>query len=64
VQDQEQRRQLFKQGRLWLLSLVCALAGATTVALRNSLADGVLVFLSCVAVLGTILWIYERRRRP
>jgi Flp pilus assembly protein TadB len=60
---QDNRAQLAKQGRLWLLSLVCALAGAFTVGATNSLASGVTVFLLCVTVLGGMLLWYERRRR-
>ena len=63
VQDPETRRQLAKQGRLWLMSLVCATAGALTIQQTASLAVGVAVFLGCVAVLGALLWIYEKRRR-
>ena len=61
--DPELRRKLFQQGRLWLLSLVCATAGAATVWATNSLPWGVLAFLICLAVLGPLLWLYERRRR-
>jgi hypothetical protein len=59
----ETRRQLAKQGRLWLLSLVCAAAGAVTIQRTASLAIGVAVFLGCVVVLGPLLWIYEKKRR-
>lgn len=64
--DQDVRRQLARQGRLWLLSLVCATAGAATVWQTDSLAYGILAFLATVAVLGPILWAYERsrERRP
>jgi 4-amino-4-deoxy-L-arabinose transferase-like glycosyltransferase len=60
--DLETRRKLAKQARLWLLSLICATAGAVTVWARDSLAAGILVFLICLAVLGPALWIYEKRR--
>jgi hypothetical protein len=63
VEDPNTRRQLAKQGRLWLLSLVCATAGAVTIQQTASLAMGVAVFLGCVAVLGPLLWIYEKKRR-
>ena len=63
VADPETRRQLAKQGRLWLMSLVCATAGAVTIQRTASLAIGVAVFLGCVVVLGPLLWIYEKRRR-
>jgi hypothetical protein len=63
VEDPNTRGQLAKQGRLWLLSLVCATAGAVTIQQTASLAMGVAVFLGCVAVLGPLLWIYEKKRR-
>jgi hypothetical protein len=63
VEGPETRRQLAKQGRLWLMSLVCAAAGAVTIQQTASLAIGVAVFLGCVIVLGPLLWIYEKRRR-
>ena len=59
----ETRRQLAKQGRLWLMSLVCATAGAVTIQQTGSLAIGVAVFLTCVLVLGPLLWIYEKKHR-
>jgi hypothetical protein len=54
---------LAKEGRLWLLSLVCALGGAIAVWRTGSLAAGVTIFLLCVTVLGGALLWYERRRR-
>ena len=63
VEDHEKRRQLAKQGRLWFMSLVCAAAGALTIQQTGSLAVGVIVFLGCTAVLGPLLWIYEKSRR-
>ena len=63
VEDPGTRRQLAKQGRLWLMSLVCATAGAATIQRTASLAIGVAVFLGCVVVLGPLLWIYEKKRR-
>ena len=62
VEDPKTRRQLAKQGRLWLMSLVCATAGAVTIQRTASLAIGVAVFLACVVVLGPLLWIYEKKR--
>lgn len=56
--DQAVRRQLARQGRLWLLSLVCATVGAVTVWQTDSLAYGILAFLATVVVLGSILWAY------
>lgn len=61
--DPDVRRQLRQQARLWLLSLVCAIAGATTVYRTDSLWSGVAVFLLFLVVLGPLLWLYERSRR-
>jgi hypothetical protein len=63
VGDPDTRGQLAKEGRLWLLSLVCATAGATGVYLSDSIAVGVAVFLVCLAVFGGILLAYERHNR-
>jgi hypothetical protein len=57
--DPDVRRQLAKQLRLWLLSLVCATLGATVVWRTGDLLVGVLAFLATVAVLGSLLWVYE-----
>ena len=62
IEDPETRRQLAKQGRLWLLSLVCATIATAVIVKTDSLGTGVAVFLVCVAVLGGGLWLYERRR--
>ena len=50
---------------IWIVagSLVCATAGALTIQRTASLAIGVAVFLTCVLVLGPLLWIYEKNRR-
>ncbi len=64
IEDPETRRQLAKQGRLWLMSLICAVAGTVAITRTGSLATGILVFVICVAVLGPLLWVYERRKRP
>lgn len=63
IEDPETRRQLAKQARLWLLSFVCATLGTAAYVVRGSLAAGVLVFLGSLAVLGPVLWAYEKRRR-
>jgi hypothetical protein len=63
VVDPDTRGQLAKEGRLWLLSMVCATAGATGVYLSDSIAIGVAVFLACLAVFGGILLAYERHKR-
>ena len=62
-QDPELRQKLSKEGRLWLLSLVCASVGAVTVWATDSLGQGVFAFLVSVAILGPLLWLYEKRRR-
>jgi hypothetical protein len=66
--DPETRQQLARQGRLWLLALICATAGALVVWRTNSVVSGVIAFLATVAVPGTLLWAYERslrrRKRP
>ena len=61
--DPDVRRQLRQQARLWLLSLVCATAGAITVYRTDSLRQGIVVFLLFLVVLGPLLWLYERSRR-
>ena len=63
VTDPETRQQLAQQGRLWLLALICATAGALVVWRTNSLLPGVLAFLATVAVLGSMIWAYERSRK-
>lgn len=60
--DDRRRAELAKEGRLWLLALVCAIAGAVAVYLTQSLAAGLAVFLPCVLVFGALLWWYERSR--
>jgi hypothetical protein len=62
IENPETRRQLAKQGRLWLLSLVCATIATAAIVKTGSLGTGVVVFLTSVAVLGAVLWAYERRR--
>jgi Flp pilus assembly protein TadB len=61
--DPKTRGALAKEGRLWMLSLVCAAAGATGVAVSDSLGVGVMIFLLTFAILGPALLAYERRRR-
>ena len=61
--DPELRRKLAKEGRLWALALVCALVGAGTVAAKGAVLPGVLAFAVTVAVLGPVLYLYERRHR-
>ena len=61
--DPEIRRQLAKQGRLWLLALICATVGSVTVWRADSLQAGILAFLLVASSLGAALWAYERRRK-
>ena len=63
IEDPETRRRLAQQGRLWLLSLVCATIATLVLTRTGSLATAIVVFLSCVVVLGSVLWLYERRSR-
>ena len=63
VQDAKRRREIAKQGRLYLLSLVCATGGALTVYLTNRFVSGVYVFAVCVLVFGFLLYQYEKRHR-
>ena len=60
--DPDLGKKLFKELRLWLLSLVCASIGAATIWATDSLGIGVLVFLASAVVLGPLLWLYEKRR--
>lgn len=61
--DPKRRRELAQYGRLWLLALPCAAAGAYVVSRTDDLVLGVLAFLVTLAVLGPLLWLYERRHR-
>jgi hypothetical protein len=62
-EDHRTRRALAKEGRLYLLALVCATGGSLAVYLSDRLAVGILVFLCCVLVFGPVLYAYEKRRR-
>jgi hypothetical protein len=64
AEDPQRRREIAKEGRLYLLALVCATGGAFTVYLTDRLATGVFVFLICVLVFGGLLYRYEKRHRP
>ncbi len=57
------RTGLAKEGRLWGMSAVCALAGALTVWKTNSIAYGVVAFVICLVVFGGALLAYEKRRK-
>ena len=57
------RTEVAKQARLWLLSLICASVGAFVVWRTDALLPGISAFVITLAVLGPILWLYERRKR-
>jgi Flp pilus assembly protein TadB len=61
--DPGRRRELAQQGRLWLLALVCATVGAAVVWRTDSVYVGTGAFLLTLAVLGPVLYLYERRAR-
>ena len=61
--DPGRRRELAQQGRLWLLSLVCALVGSIAIWRTERLGPGIAAFAIALVVLGPLLWLYERRRR-
>jgi hypothetical protein len=63
-EDAKRRRQIAKEGRLYLLALVCASGGALTVYLTNRFVSGVFVFLLCLLVFGLLLYRYEKSRKP
>ncbi len=63
IEDPKTRKELAKTARLWAMAVICAAAGAYAVQRSGSLGVGVAVFLLVTAVLGTLLWLYERRRR-
>jgi hypothetical protein len=63
-EDPATRRKIAKEGRLYLLALVCATGGATAVYLSNRLTIGIFVFAICLLVFGPILYHYEKRHRP
>jgi hypothetical protein len=57
------RSDLAKTARLWGLSLICASVGAYAVWRTDALLPGLIAFLITLAVLGPLLWLYERRKR-
>lgn len=63
TEDDQTRRKIAKELRLYLLALVCATAGAVTVYLTDRLATGIFVFACCLLVFGPILYTYEKRHR-
>lgn len=63
AEDSNRRREIAKEGRLYLLALVCASAGALTVYVSDRLVTGIFVFLLCLLVFGPILYQYEKRHK-
>ena len=61
--DPGRRHELAQQGRLWALALVCATVGAVVVWRTDSVYVGTAAFLLTLAVLGPVLYVYERRAR-
>ena len=61
--DPDLRRKLAKEGRLWAMAFVCAVVGATTVAVTDAVPPGVVAFLLTLAVLAPVLYLYEKRHR-
>lgn len=59
--DPRIRRELAQTGRLWGLAFVCACAGGGTVWATGTLRPGIVAFLVALAVLGPLLYLYERR---
>lgn len=59
----DRRGEMGRQLRIWGLSLVCATIGATVVWATGSLPYGVIAFAVTVAVLGTLLWRFEKSRK-
>ena len=61
--DPKRRAELGQTARLYLLALPCAAAGSYVVWRTDDLRLGIAAFLVALAVLGPLLWLYERRRR-
>ena len=61
--DPKRRAELGQYARLWLLAVPCAAAGSYVMWRTDDLFLGVLAFLVALAVLGPVLWVYERRRK-
>jgi heme A synthase len=64
AEDDQTRRKIAKEGRLYVLALVCATGGALGVYLSNRLLVGIFVFAVCLLIFGPMLYHYERRHRP
>jgi hypothetical protein len=62
-ESEDVRAGLAKEGRLWLMSAVCAVGGAVTVWKTQSIAYGIVAFLICLALFGGALLAYEKRRK-
>ncbi len=60
VDAADAKAQVAKTARLWVLSLICACAGAYTIYRTNSLPLGIGVFALVLIVLGSLLFVYEK----
>lgn len=56
------RRELFRQGRSWVLALVCVAAGGLTVWRTDSVLAGAVAAVATAAVLLLLVWTRERRK--
>lgn len=61
--DPKRRAELGQYARLWLLALPCAAVGSYVQWRTGDVVVGVVAFLIALAVLGPVLWVYERRRK-
>ena len=61
--DPKRRAELGQYARLWILALPCAAIGSFVQWRTNDVVLGVVAFLIALAVLGPVLWRYERRRK-
>lgn len=61
--DPKIRTGLAKEGRLWLVAALCAVPGAAAAQKSGDWWTGAAVFAACFAVLGPLLWLYERRKK-
>lgn len=61
--DPKLKRAFAREGRLWGLGVACAIPGALAASHYQSWWAGFAFFLATFAILGPMLWIWERRRR-
>lgn len=62
--DAPVRRELARQGRSWLLSLICVTAGALAIWWTDSLVAGAVAVVATAAVLGLLVWARSRNTSP